>query len=112
MKTSFQEKITTNEDGRYVIRVYKQEHRTGQTHVYRPWYVINFPWTCEILQDNRAVAVKRLKRATQKLECQNQFQVDHKKFRDWLEKGIIDRPRNPTHKGHFLPHKLFFNLRA
>ncbi|OXA50284.1 Pro-Pol polyprotein [Folsomia candida] len=90
VKKAFQQQITRDEEGRYVVRL---------------------PWVTEELSlpSNRIVAEKRLVNATKKLDSQNEFKSYDTIFNEWEKEGIIGVVgKENDNDGHFLPHRPVF----
>jgi hypothetical protein len=91
VKTEFQESISRELDGRYVVK---------------------FPWVSKSLKlpSNRVVAQKRLERATEKLIREEKYETYERIFKEWEAEGIIEAV--PIHvnsdNAHFLPHRPVF----
>ena len=89
VKDKFKSEISVQPDGRYVVKL--------------PWISKNVE-----LPDNRNIAEKRLRTATQKLTNQGNYEKYAKIFHEWEKEGIIEVKQGSSSREHFLPHRPVF----
>lgn len=89
VKEDFQQNITKENDGRYVVKL--------------PWIDREIP-----IPSNRIVATKRLETATTKLVKQKEFNNYDSIFESWEKEKFIEIYPQESVRGHFLPHRPVF----
>lgn len=69
-------------------------------------YSVRLPWINGMpeIPTNRAVAEKRLERATTKLIAQGEYSRYDALFKDWMKEGFIEEVTSES-GGHYLPHR-------